>query len=58
MKNAKKELQCKIEDLLRNKNTNEYQSYTLARTVYISKIHIRKPSKSSNYNFICQMQDG
>lgn len=51
MKNSKKELQNKIEDLLRSKNTGEYHSHTFAGTVYINEHTYRKAGKNRKLQF-------
>lgn len=54
MKNGKRELQCKIEDLLRSKNTGEYHSHTFAEMVYISEHTFRKAAKNRKLQFYLQ----
>ena len=54
MKNVRKELQCKIEDLLKSKNTGEYHSHTFAGTVYISEHTYRKAVKNRLLQFYLQ----
>lgn len=54
MKSSKAELQCKIEDLLRSKNTGEYHSHTFAEAVYISENTYRKAVKNRELQFYLQ----
>lgn len=54
MKNKKIELQYKIGDLLKNKDTGEYQSHTFAETIYVSEYTYRKAIKNRKLQFYLQ----
>lgn len=54
MKNNKKELQYKIEDLLKSKSTGEYHSHTFAETICLSEHTYRKALKNRKLHHYLQ----
>ncbi len=54
MKNGKKELQYKIEDLLKSKSSGEYHSHTFAETICLSEHTYRKALKNRKLHHYLQ----